>query len=117
VPARGREGLELLAVWRDGEGMSGSIYTFAIDGSGPYKVIAQTNCQRIEVRENYDLASLPTCDLQQYAAYTTTGPALIAKGTVAVFSRLGYFRVGDEAGRINTASGSCTVVQIEYGSL
>jgi len=91
-----------------------SVYTFAIDGSGPYIVIAQTWCRRIEVRENYDLANLPQCDLQQFAPGTTSNPGLIPKGTAAVFSRgRGSFVPGQEVGRINTASGSCTVVQIE----
>ena len=93
-----------------------SITTFAIDASGPYIVTAKTFCRKIEVRENYDLASLPTCDLQQFAPFSTTNPALIPKGTTAVFSELGAFYAGQEVGRINTASGSCTAVQIEYGS-
>ena len=96
--------------------MGNSIKTFAIDGSGPYIVTAQTNCRRIELRENYDLASLPTCDLQQFSPYTTTTPALVPKGSTAVFTTFGYYRIGDQAGRINTVTGSCTAVQIEYGS-
>ena len=95
--------------------MAGSISTFAIDGSGPYKVTANTPCWRIEVRENYDLANLPQCDLQQFGPGTTTPGALIPKGTSARFSQMGAYYPGQEAGRINTASGSCTVVQIEYG--
>jgi hypothetical protein len=95
--------------------MGQSIKTFAIDASGPYVVTAQTPCWRIEVRENYDLASLPQCDLQQFAPSMTTTPALIPKGTVARYSQMGAYYPGQEAGRINTASGSCTVVQIEYG--
>jgi len=91
------------------------IYTFAIDSSGPYVVTAQTYCWRIEVRENYDLANLPQCDVQQFSPGSTTNPALIPKGTVAQFSHAGPYVPGQEAGRINTVSGSCTVVQIEYG--
>jgi hypothetical protein len=96
--------------------MANPITPFAIDSGGPYIVTAKTHCRRIEVRENYDLANLPQCDLQQFAPGTTTNPALVPKGTVAVFSRADFYTTGKEVGRINTASGSCTVVQIEYGN-
>lgn len=91
------------------------IKTFAIDSAGPYVVTAQKWCRRIEVRENYDQGTPPQCDLQQFNPGSTTNPALIAKGTPAEFSDIGAYNEGQEAGRINTASGSCTVVQIEYG--
>lgn len=91
-----------------------SILTFAIDGSGPYIVTAQTFCKSIEVRENYDLASLPQCDLQKFSVGTTTNPGLVPKGTSLFFRRaLGCWIPGQEVGRINTVTGSCSVVQIE----
>jgi hypothetical protein len=89
--------------------------TFSIDNSARYQVIAQTYCRRIVVQENYNSANTPTCDLLMAAPAGATQVA-IAKGTPAIFTPPTgslLFTPGQLVGDIETASGSCTVQQVE----
>lgn len=96
---------------------------FAIDNLAVYPVRAASYCDRIVVQEDYDSSSPPTCDLRQYKlnsgalpsqppAYGAT-PVKVAKGTPAIYTKPGGYVPGEIAGGIATASGSCTVQQVE----
>lgn len=88
--------------------------TFSIDNTQRYQVIAQTRCQRITVQENYSSVSPPTCDLLM-AAPANAAQVSVPKGTPAIFTPVSgaFFEVNTIIGDIETASGSCTVQQIE----
>jgi hypothetical protein len=96
---------------------------FAIDNSQVYAVKARSYCARIVIQEDYDSISPPTCDLAQYkvvsgsqpgqsAAYGANG-VKVSKGTVAIYTKPGGYVPEEIAGGIKTASGSCTVQQVE----
>lgn len=93
--------------------MADAISTFAIDNLGPYIVTANSPCRRIEIRENYNSASPPTADLQQFKPFNSATPVYVPKGTSAIFSRDVAWERGDKVGAVNTVSGSITVAQIE----
>ena len=92
--------------------------TFSIDASARYQVIAQTYCRRILVQENFNSASAPTADLKmaQPAGATLVN---VSKGTSAIFTPTGdgRFSPNQIVGEIQTASGSCTVLQIESATV
>ena len=91
--------------------------TFAIDNGGPYAVIAPIDCDRIEVRENYNSANPPTADLQQFGQTPGSTAVAIPKGTSAIFTKGSRYAAGEVAGYINTASGSITVAQLSSSTI
>jgi hypothetical protein len=91
--------------------MAQPFLTFAIDNTKQYAVVARTYCWRILIQENYNSATPPTADIQQFNP-DGSGPVNIAKGTPAIFST-GPYLPGQTAGFVNTPSGSITVQQIE----
>lgn len=106
--------------------MANATSTFTIDNTADYPVIAQTNCRRIEIRENYNSTHPPTEDL--LAAMPSGAPYVrVPMGTSFIFTpaatttfiERGYpssdrFLGGTTVGTIKTAAGSITVAQIEY---
>lgn len=91
--------------------------TYAIDSGGPYNVIANSFCNRIEVRENFNSVTPPTADLKQYRPAGSLTPVNIPLGTSAIFTpytgQNDGFKPGQVVGQIQTVSGSITVAQIE----
>lgn len=92
--------------------MADQTSTMAIDNSAEYSVFAPVECTRVEVRENYDSASAPTCDLIQSIPYGSSSPVKVAKGTSAIYTRATPWIKGDRVGGIKTSSGSCTAAVI-----
>lgn len=101
--------------------------TFAIDNTQRYSVLANTQCRRIYVQENYDSAVPPTADLLM-ASPAGAAQILVAKGTPCVFTAkasdaskgLATFTAGAweyvpgvVVGEIETVSGTITVQQLE----
>lgn len=96
--------------------------TYAIDAAGPnpdgsYNVVANSNCSRITVQENYDSTNPPTADLLMYRPTGSSTPTKVILGTAAIFTpftgqRDGFLK-GQVVGAIKTVSGSITVQQVE----
>lgn len=92
--------------------MADPISTLAIDNTQEYAIVAPVECNRIEVRENFDSATAPTADLIQAIPKGSATPIKIPKGTSAIYTKRAYYSAGEVAGSIKTSSGSITVAVI-----